>query len=211
VIKMKPILSILVFAVSFALVGCETTQSSVQTVRQDTQAYLQSVAARLKSDSVLSKISGKIWLESVEKTPLTYYSNNDRVSDDEKQAIQRLAELQNIFDSERQEIIKKHNLPVLDLNNLASAALSSLLIDLYLGKITYGEFAIKRRDISNNFDAAILERDKQIAATQRVQKDVAYNNLQNYLMNQNLVNSLNQPARISPFTCNRFGSMVSCR
>jgi hypothetical protein len=209
--KMKPILSILIFAVSFVLVGCETTQSSVQMVRQDTQVYLQSVTARLKSDSVLSKISGKIWLESVEKTPLTFYSNNERVSDDEKQAIQRLAELQNIFDGERQEIIKKHNLPVLDLNNLASAALSSLLIDLYLGKITYGEFAIKRRDISNNFDAAILERDKQIAATQRIQKDVAYNNLQNYLMNQNLVNSLNQPARISPFTCNRFGTMVSCR
>ena len=209
--KMKPILSILIFAVSFVLVGCETTQSSVQMVRQDTQVYLQSVTARLKSDSVLSKISGKIWLESVEKTPLSFYSNNERVSDDEKQAIQRLAELQNIFDSERQEIIKKHNLPVLDLNNLASAALSSLLIDLYLGKITYGEFAIKRRDISNNFDAAILERDKQIAATQRIQKDVAYNNLQNYLMNQNLVNSLNQPARISPFTCNRFGTMVSCR
>jgi hypothetical protein len=96
------------------------------------------------------------------------------------------------------------------LLNLATAATSSLIVDLYIGKITYGEFAVKRRDLVNYYDAALMERGRQITAAEKTQRDAAFSGLQNYLLNQNLVNTLNQPNRISPFTCNRMGTMVNC-
>jgi hypothetical protein len=164
----------------------------------------------MQSDTELMKVSRKIWLDDIKKTPLAYYSSTEKVNEEDKQAIDRLNQLKIIFDQETEQLIRKYNLPILDLLNLASAATSSLIVDLYIGKITYGEFAVKRRELVNYYDAALIERGRQISAAEKMQRDAAFSGLQNYLLNQNLVNTLNQPARISPFTCNRMGTMVNC-
>jgi hypothetical protein len=179
-------------------------------LQQEVQTFLRSTYARMQSDSELMKVSKKIWLDDIKKTPLSFYSSSEKVSDEDKPAIERLNQLKIIFDQETEQLIRKYNLPILDLLNLASAATSSLIVDLYIGKLTYGEFAIKRRELVNYYDAALIERGRQITATEKMQRDAAFNSLQNYLLNQNLVTTLNQPARISPFTCNRMGTMVSC-
>jgi hypothetical protein len=201
--------SFLVIATSL-LLGCANAQNTQQAIQQEAQAFLRSTYIRMQSDTELMKVSRKIWLDDIKKTPLAYYSNAEKVSEDDKPAIERLNQLKTIFNEETEQLIRKYNLPVLDLLNLATAATSSLIVDLYIGKISYGEFAIKRRDLVNYYDAALMERGRQIAATEKMQRDAAFSGLQNYLLNQNLVNTLNQPARISPFTCNRMGTMVNC-
>jgi hypothetical protein len=201
--------SFLIIATSL-LLGCANPQITQQALQQETQAFLRSTYSRMQSDSELMKVSGKIWLDEMKKTPLSYYSNTEKVSNEDKPAIERLNQLKIIFDNERNELVRKYNLPVADILNLATAATSSLIVDLYVGKITYGEFASKNREVSNNFDAAIIERGRQLTAAEKLERDAAFSGLQNYLLNQNLVNTLNQPARISPFTCNRMGTMVNC-
>ena len=192
------------------LLGCASPQITQQALQQETQAFLRSTYSRMQTDSELMKVSGKIWLDDMKKTPLSYYSNTEKVSNEDKPAIERLNQFKVIFDNERNELVRKYNLPVTDILNLATAATSSLIVDLYVGKITYGEFASKRREVSNSFDAAIIERGRQLTAAEKLERDAAFSGLQNYLLNQNLVNTLNQPARISPFTCNRMGTMVNC-
>jgi hypothetical protein len=201
--------SFLVIAISL-LIGCANAQVSQQALQQEVQTFLRSTYARMQSDSELMKVSKKIWLDDIKKTPLAYYSNAEKVSDEDKPAIERLNQLKTIFNEETEQLIRKYNLPVLDLLNLSTAATSSLIVDLYIGKISYGEFAVKRRELVNYYDAALIERGRQITAAENKQRDAAFSGLQNYLLNQNLVNTLNQPTRISPFTCNRMGTMVNC-
>ena len=199
----------MVIAISL-LIGCANAQVSQQALQQEVQTFLRSTYARMQSDSELMKVSKKIWLDDIKKTPLAYYSNAEKVSDEDKPAIERLNQLKTIFNEETEQLIRKYNLPVLDLLNLSTAATSSLIVDLYIGKISYGEFAVKRRELVNYYDAALIERGRQITAAENKQRDAAFSGLQNYLLNQNLVNTLNQPTRISPFTCNRMGTMVNC-
>jgi len=207
---MKSVLKPIFVLVTSLLLGCANAQVSQQALQQEAQTFLRSTYSRMQSDSELMKVSSKIWLDDIKKTPLSYYSNTAKVNDEDKPAIERLNQLKTIFNDETEQLIRKYNLPVLDLLNLATAATSSLIVDLYIGKITYGEFAMKRRELVNFYDAALIERGRQITAAENKQRDAAFSGLQNYLLNQNLVNTLNQPARISPFTCNRMGTMVNC-
>ncbi len=200
-----------IFAIFTSLfLGNASGQISQQALQLEVQNLTRSFYTRMQNDGELRKISEKIWLDDVKTMPLRYYSNAEAVNDEEKTAIERLNQLTIIFNEEREGLIRKYNLPVSDLVNLANAAVSSLIVDLYVKKITYGEYAIKRREISNNFDAAIIERGRQLTAAENQKRDAAFNRLQNFLLNQNLVNTLNQPARISPFTCTRMGTMVNC-
>lgn len=204
---MKKLLAILSLVL---LSQSANAQVSQQAVQQEAQAFLRSTYTRMQSDSELIKVSKKIWLDDIKKTPLAYYSNTEKVSEEDKPAIERFNQLKTIFNEETEQLIRKYNLPVLDLLNLATAATSSLIVDLYIGKITYGEFAVRRRELVNYYDAALIERGRQITAAEKTQRDAAFSGLQNYLLSQNLVNTLNQPTRISPFTCNRMGTMVNC-
>ena len=207
---MKSVLKPIFVLVTSLLLGSASAQVSQQALQQEAQTLLRSTYSRMQSDSELIKVNKKIWLDDIKKTPLAYYSNAEKVSEEDKPAIERLNQLKTIFDGETEQLIRKYNLPILDLLNLASAATSSLIVDLYIGKITYGEFAVKRRELVNYYDAALIERGRQISAAEKMQRDAAFSGLQNYLLNQNLVNTLNQSARISPFTCNRMGTMVNC-
>lgn len=207
---MKTLIKVSIAIVTSLLLGSANSQISQQALQQEAQSFLRSTYTRMQSDSELIKVSKKIWLDDIKKTPLAYYSNIEKISEEDKPAIERLNQLKIIFNEETEQLIRKYNLPVLDLLNLATAATSSLIVDLYIGKITYGEFAVKRRELVNYYDAALIERGRQITAAEKTQRDAAFSGLQNYLLNQNLVNTLNQPARISPFTCNRMGTMVNC-
>ena len=207
---MKLALKSIFLIFTYFFIGCANAQISQQALQLEAQTLSRSFYSRMQSDNELKKISEKIWFDDVKSTPLRYYSNTGKVSDDEKTAIERLNQLTIIFNSERENLIRKYNLPVADLVGLANSAVSSLVVDLYVQKITYGEYAIKRREVATNFDAAIIHRGQQLTAAENQKRDAAFSGLQNYLLNQNLVNALNQPARISPFTCTRMGAMVNC-
>lgn len=182
-----------------SLIGCATAQPSQQSFELEAKNLAQSILLRMENDNELQIVSKKIWLGDTKNTPLSFYSIDEKVSSEEKRAIQQFEKLRSINFTEIESLIKKYNYPVLDLINLSNAANSSLVVDLYLGKVTYGQFAIKRKELWDFYNAAIIERSRQVAATQQVQRDAAFIGLQNYLVNQNLINSFNQPARINPF------------
>jgi hypothetical protein len=104
----------LVIATSL-LLGCASPQITQQALQQETQTFLRSTYSRMQSDSELMKVSGKIWLDDMKKTPLSYYSNTEKVSNEDKPAIERLNQLKVIFDNERNELVRKYNLPVTDM------------------------------------------------------------------------------------------------
>ena len=135
---MKSVRKSLLVLVTSLLIGCANAQVSQQALQQEVQNLLRSGYSRMQSDSELMKVSSKIWLDDIKKTPLSYYSNTAKVNDEDKPAIERLNQLKTIFNEETEQLIRKYNLPVLDLLNLATAATSSLIVDLYIGKITYG-------------------------------------------------------------------------
>ena len=72
-------------------------QASQQAIQQEAQAFLRSTYTRMQSDSELMKVSRKIWLDDIKKTPLSYYSNAEKVSEEDKPAIERLNQLKTIF------------------------------------------------------------------------------------------------------------------
>ena len=198
-----------IYLIFLLVIGC-ATQNNNQSLQQENKRIINARYERLKNDEVVKLISNKIWLDDIKNAPLSYFVNSEYSNSTEKQSINRLNELMQISNAETEKFVLERNLPLTDLMRLSFSANSALLVDLYNEKITYGEYATKKRDMSTYFDMAVIQRSNQVAAIEQQRRDAAYVNLQNYLMNQNLVNSLNQPARISPFSCSKLGQTINC-
>ena len=67
-----------------------------------------------------------------------------------------------------------------------------------MGKLTYGEYALRAKQVGDKAKEALLARDNQVMAQQARM-------FNQYLLNQQLINTMNQPAQIRPFTCTRAG------
>ena len=98
---------------------------------------------------------------------------------------------------------------------LSRAAAFSNLVDLYTGKIGYGQFNRQRQDLATRYVQATRERGQEIhrqqsqgASPQAASTAIA--GLHNYLIGQQLVNLQGQPARVAPFTCTSLGRITDC-
>ena len=112
------------------------------------------------------------------------------------------------------EIIRRYNYQYVDIFELNKAAFTTLAIDLYSQKITFGEYNRRVEEGERLMNEAIRQRDAELASSRTVQatnNSAAYSNYRQYLQNQRLINSLNQPARFVPFTCERNSNRVTCR
>lgn len=200
--------SILLCVLAMILGGCASVDR--EQMRTEAKNLMDSRVSRLKSDPLLLNMSTKLWFGPTRQMPLEYFDNKSIVVDSEKVAVNRLHEWNLIFANETQEFIVKYNLPYLDLLSLSRAAHATLVADLYLGKITYGDFSRRTHELSITFDRAMLNRDAEMARQAKVDQSIALQNLGNYLNQQQLINAMNQPARIAPFSCNKMGSTINC-
>ena len=96
---MKSVLKTLLALVTSLLLGSANAQVSQQALQQEVQTFLRSTYSRMQSDNELMKVSSKIWLDDIKKTPLSYYSNTAKVNDEDKPAIERLNQLKTIFNA----------------------------------------------------------------------------------------------------------------
>jgi hypothetical protein len=101
------------------------------------------------------------------------------------------------------------------ISEMSRAAAFSNLVDLYTGKISYGQFNRQRQDLATRYVQTSRERAQEIQRqqTQGAQPQAAsaaIAALQNYLIGQQLINLQGQPARIAPFTCTGLGNVTDC-
>lgn len=103
----------------------------------------------LKYDAELQPISDKVALVGSDGHTFSMLANENYPTSDEKQIIYKWA-------TKREQCINSRpqpNNPVEQINREAFNAGQSLILDLYKGTITYGQFARKRQEIKNLADA----------------------------------------------------------
>ena len=103
------------------------------------------------ADPALFPLRGKVWLGSIDTTPISYFSNASRPTAREKQAIKKLYERRS---GDRQWLLdwaRKLNLPYEGMIISLTTAKQSLLIDLYDGRLTYGQHTRMSREVSNQY------------------------------------------------------------
>lgn len=112
----------------------------------------------LKYDAELQPISGYVALGSSNEQTFSMLANESYPTSDEKQVIYTWAI--------KREQCKKSTPPIVIpygemIMNEAYNSLQSLLIDLYKGTITYGQFARQRQEINKALDAKVHAYDQQ--------------------------------------------------
>jgi phage shock protein A len=82
---------------------------------------------------------------------------------------------------------------------------------LYNGKITHGEYLVKKKEIYSQYKKAREQRELEIQRYNAQIVSEAVNSFVTQLNNQQLINTLNNsPTRIAPFTCQNYGRTINC-
>ena len=155
----------------------------------------------LLNDPDLISINEKFWighLASEKERPLRYYEINQYPTNKEQQALKKFYG----YELGWQEILKgtvsNYSNAYNDIVCAAFSAGNNLKIELIMGKMTYGEYALAQKKVGDKAKEALHARDNQVMAQQAAM-------FNRYLLNQQLINTMNQPAQIRPFTCTRAG------
>lgn len=177
------------------LVGCANPMQSAQL---EMQRIKEAQASRFESDPLARKITGRMWLAEINDAPLRYFTNKEFVSESEKPVLERLDEINKRNGRETEEFFRTyapHALPILEAHRSASF---SLFVKLYEGKISYGDYHVARKEITTKSREALHERDREIAQRIREDQARATNNFINFLVSQQLVDTLRQPTYVMP-------------
>lgn len=200
----------------FALIFCISTLSGCATARQaafnkdinsEYQAYWRPI---LQADTELTALRSKLYIASSyeipARTPFEYFNSNAFPTEKEKQALRRYyGYLVGWFTIFRKTYKRHSNRYYNDIIDSSIAALETLAIKLATGRLNYGDYHFARQDVADKANSAVATRNQQMYA----QQARAY---QNYLLNQQLINSMNQPTQIAPFTCRWINNrMYACQ
>jgi hypothetical protein len=120
---------------------------------------VENCALSISQDPNLQPLSGKISLSGVRDQTFDMLANTSRPNADEKQLLRLYALKSEECSKEQKRIFGSSNPPreVIALFDAIMARKSNLIIELYNGGITYGEFARRRRENSAEFDGAMAK------------------------------------------------------
>ena len=99
--------------------------------------------------------------------------------------------------------LNKYSRAYNDIVNAGVSGLENNHLELILGKVTYGDYALRSKAIGDKMDEALAARDQKVMA----QRAAAFST---YLYNQQLINAVNQPKTITPFSCRKVGHTYHC-
>ena len=155
----------------------------------------------LLADPDIILIQKKVWvgyLAAEKKQPIRYYENNQYPTEEEKRILRKLYGFELGWQEIGKSVTKTYAPAYQDIMYSGWAAMNNLLIELIMGRHTFGEYAMAKKIIVDKATEALHARDNQRMA----QQAAIFNQ---YLLNQQLINTMNQPAQVRPFTCTRAG------
>lgn len=143
------------------------------------QIYADSLGdcfSALKYDAELQPISDKVALALVDEVTFGMLSNEATPTSDETQAIYKWA-------TKREQCLKSYpppNNPITQINMEGFNSIQSLILDLYKGAITYGQFARQRQENAKMVDAKIqgVSGQQQQYQQRQYQQQQAYQDAQ---------------------------------
>jgi len=191
--------SLFLSLISSLLIGCA---SPMQSTQNEMQRLRDSHLARFESDPLARQISGKIWFGEINDAPLRYFTNKTFVSEPEKEMLERLDDIMKQNGREIEDFFRRHGPYGLQILEAHRSATFSLFVRLYEGKVSYGDFHVTRREITARSREALIEREREIAQRLRDDQTRATNNFVNFLVAQQLVDTLRQPTYVMPPSVN---------
>jgi hypothetical protein len=193
---------LLALIATIALTGC-----AGQMLRNDlTQQHLE-YWTPLLSNPDLDVLDGKIWFGTPgvfsEERPLHFYENNKYPTEPEKKALRITYGYTKGWMDIFKNTVSRYSRAYNDIVNAGFSAVENNKIELIMGKVTYGEYALRAKTISDKWDESVAVRDKQLMT----QQAAAFST---FLYNQQLINAVNQPRTIAPFSCRKVGHTYHC-
>jgi hypothetical protein len=199
--------TLIIIIASLILVGCVNDFAANEEAKMNRQKYIQS----LTNDKTLDPIRDKIYFGALSETPFSYFVNKSFVKDSERKALENFQSINAVFTSEGRNHFQKNSPHLYELYNYLTVARFTIFTDLYNGKISYGEYAVKNKEVLANYDKAREQRQLEIQRYNAQIVSEAVNSFVTQLNNQQLINTLNNsPARIAPFTCQNYGRTINC-
>ena len=197
---MKKILLVLTAAIFLS--GCAGIMLRNDLRQQDVDYWTPLLKKR-----ELDVLDGKVFFGTPgvfnEETPLYFYEINEYPTGSEKRALKLLYGYNKGWAEIYKTTINKYSRAYNDIVNAGVSARENNSLELILGKATYGEYALQLKRITDKMDEALSARDQQVMA----QQAAAFSS---YLYNQQLINTLNQPRTITPFSCRKVGYTYHC-
>lgn len=179
------------------------------TYQNEMNKFADRVEKRLLGDKNLKIIENKIWFKRGQ-TPFKYFVNKDYVKNEEKNALEKLQNHLAINQREYLKIENKYfpfNTPYFEKY---FASTFTLFIDLYDGKINYGEYHKIKKDLFEKTRLSAQEAWKFKQANQPNKFEQINKAFQDYLITQKLINDVFQPTRKQNFTCTQNGKIINC-
>ena len=201
---MKKLFS-LILVLGLLLSGCETLNTERKNDILDYEKALENFENEVANDKNLDLIRSKLWFDEVETAPFKYLVNKEYVSTKEKKALEKYQEHVARLNLLVKPAIRHLSMRDATLYEQYSAAEFSIFIDLYQGKITYGDYHLKSKDLRKRFDE---EANRNVNYNNN--NSVVDNDLTDYLILNDLINQSNQSTRIQPFTCTNLGGFINC-
>ncbi len=175
----------------------------------------------------LSILAGKIALGGSSEQTFSHLTNNTKPTDAEKAAIALLSDEGRRCQNEIDKLSDDMPLPIKAVNHSSVTAVQNLLVALYEGKITYGDFAKLRKEVADNRESAVAQishelqknaaeadaRAQQIAAQNAIAQAQASQAFSSSMMAGAAMANAFKPTVVAPaYTPSRstYGSSVHC-
>lgn len=198
--------TLLVFFAFLILTGFSSKQKNYESEIKDSADKL---FKELRADKEVQILKDNYHLEQGE-TPFKYYVNKNFVKENEKKALEKLTNYRARAQKEILRIEQKYfpfNVPFLEKY---FAATFTPFMDLYEGKISYGQYFKIKKELWDKMREASREAYKYAQANQPNQFDRIHNAFRDYLITQKLINDAFQPTRRQQFTCTTHGKITNC-
>lgn len=177
--------------------------------QDEMDSLVKSIEKKMKSDKDLNILKKNMWIDKGE-VPFKYYTNKNFVTKEERKALEKLQNYVAINQKEYLKIEGKYfpfNVPYFEKY---FASTFTVFLDLYDGKITYGEYYRIKKELWEKTRSTALEAWKYKNANQINKFDQITKAFQDYLKTQKLINEVFQPSRKQSFTCTQNGKIINC-